>query len=87
MEVKKAAMTVFGYKMGEMVSLMIHVGDRLELWSALAALDWTTTAMLARVTSLHPRQARHAVPRPPRRPSSTLLGSGDSDRRGHRRWW
>ena len=37
MEVKKAAMTVFGYKMGEMVSLMIHVGDRLELWSALAA--------------------------------------------------
>jgi 2-polyprenyl-3-methyl-5-hydroxy-6-metoxy-1,4-benzoquinol methylase len=47
--------TVWSYKMGEMVSLMVHLGDQLGLYKALAGAGPVTVAELAGSTGLHPR--------------------------------
>jgi SAM-dependent methyltransferase len=46
---------VWSYKQGEMVSLMIHLGDRLGLYRALQGAGPVTSADLAERTGLHPR--------------------------------
>jgi 2-polyprenyl-3-methyl-5-hydroxy-6-metoxy-1,4-benzoquinol methylase len=46
---------VIGYKTGEMISLMIYLGDRLELYSAMKDLGNCTAANLAAKTGLQER--------------------------------
>ena len=55
-KVKSATMTVWGYKMGQMVSLLIHVGDRLDLFKTLTNIGrYATTDEIASVTGYHRR--------------------------------
>jgi SAM-dependent methyltransferase len=54
-EVAQLAFSVWGYKQGELVSLMIHLGDRLGLYRALDGAGPVTAAELARRTGLHER--------------------------------
>jgi 2-polyprenyl-3-methyl-5-hydroxy-6-metoxy-1,4-benzoquinol methylase len=56
-EMKSAlfALQVWKYKEGEVVSLMVHLGDRLGLYKAMAGRGPMTAAGLAGVTGLHPR--------------------------------
>lgn len=49
------ALRVWGYKQGEVVSLMIHLGDRLGLYRALRSAGLVTAGELAERTGLHPR--------------------------------
>lgn len=49
------ALRVWGYKQGEVVSLMIHLGDRLGLYQALREAGPVTAGELAARTGLHPR--------------------------------
>lgn len=49
------AFRVWGYKQGEMVSLLIHLGDRLGLYRALAGAGPVTAPALASTTGLHER--------------------------------
>ena len=49
------ALRVWGYKRGEVVSLMIHLGDRLGLDRALDGAGPVTAYELAARTGLHPR--------------------------------
>jgi 2-polyprenyl-3-methyl-5-hydroxy-6-metoxy-1,4-benzoquinol methylase len=49
------ALRVWGYKQGEVVSLMIHLGDRLCLYRAMAGRGPTTAADLAAATGLQER--------------------------------
>jgi 2-polyprenyl-3-methyl-5-hydroxy-6-metoxy-1,4-benzoquinol methylase len=49
------ALRVWGYKQGEVVSLMIHLGDRLGLYRAMAGQGRLTAAGLAAATGLHER--------------------------------
>lgn len=49
------AFRVWGYKQGEVVSTLIHLGDRLGLFRALAASGETDAAGLAAATDLHER--------------------------------
>jgi 2-polyprenyl-3-methyl-5-hydroxy-6-metoxy-1,4-benzoquinol methylase len=49
------ALRVWGYKQGEMVSLMLHLGDRLGLYQAMAGQAPMTAAELAAATGLHER--------------------------------
>lgn len=49
------ALRVWQYKQGEVVSLMIHLGDRLGLYRALAGTGPVTAAELAARTGLHER--------------------------------
>jgi hypothetical protein len=49
------ALRVWGYKQGEMVSLMIHLSDRLGLYRAMAGMGPTTAAGLAAATGLQER--------------------------------
>ena len=49
------ALQVWGYKQGEVVSLMIHLGDRLGLYQAMAGQGPTTAGGLAARTDLHER--------------------------------
>jgi 2-polyprenyl-3-methyl-5-hydroxy-6-metoxy-1,4-benzoquinol methylase len=49
------ALRVWGYKQGEVVSLMIHLGDRLGLYRALDGAGPVTADELAARTGLHPR--------------------------------
>ncbi|MGD8415807.1 MAG: class I SAM-dependent methyltransferase [Pseudomonadales bacterium] len=52
---KRYAFNVWNFKMGEMVSLMIHIGDRLGLYRALDGAGPVTSAELARKTGLKER--------------------------------
>ena len=52
---KRFAFKVWSYKMGEMVSLMIHLGDRLGLYRALDGTGPITAAELADRTGLNVR--------------------------------
>jgi SAM-dependent methyltransferase len=52
------AFRVWSYKQGELVSLLIHLGDRLGLYRALAEVGETTSADLAVATGLHERWVR-----------------------------
>jgi SAM-dependent methyltransferase len=54
-ELKRYAFTVWNYKMGEMVSLMIHIGDRLGLYKALDGTGPLSAAELAERTGLKER--------------------------------
>ncbi len=49
------AFRVWSYKQGELVSLMIHLGDRLGLYRALDGAGPTDADQLARRTDMHPR--------------------------------
>jgi 2-polyprenyl-3-methyl-5-hydroxy-6-metoxy-1,4-benzoquinol methylase len=49
------ALQVWRYKQGEVVSLMIHLGDRLGLYRAMVGEGPMTAAGLAARTGLHPR--------------------------------
>ena len=49
------ALRVWGYKQGEVVSLMIHLGDRLGLYGAMAGQGPMTAAGLAAATGLQER--------------------------------
>jgi SAM-dependent methyltransferase len=49
------ALRVWGYKQGEVVSLMIHLGDRLGIYRALDGAGPVTAEALAARTGLHPR--------------------------------
>ncbi len=52
------ALRVWGYKQGEMVSLLIHLGDRLGLYRALDGAGSVSPGELAERTGLHPRWLR-----------------------------
>jgi 2-polyprenyl-3-methyl-5-hydroxy-6-metoxy-1,4-benzoquinol methylase len=54
-KLQSLALRVWDYKQGEVVSLMIHLGDRLGLYLALAGAGPTTAAGLAASTGLHER--------------------------------
>ncbi len=54
-ELKRYSFSVWSYKQGEMVSLMIHIGDRLGLYRALAGAGPVTAAELASQTGLQER--------------------------------
>lgn len=54
-ELNEFAFQVWSYKQGEMVSLMIHLGDRLGLYRALADRGPVTAAELSRETGLDER--------------------------------
>ncbi len=54
-EASMFAFTVYNYKMGEMVSLMIHLGDRLGLYRFLAGKGPLTAEQVAEQTGYHPR--------------------------------
>jgi 2-polyprenyl-3-methyl-5-hydroxy-6-metoxy-1,4-benzoquinol methylase len=57
-EVARFAFRVWSYKQGEMVSLLIHLGDRLGLYRALDGAGEITADELAAQTGLHPRWLR-----------------------------
>jgi len=54
-EVARFSFNVWRYKQGEMVSLMIHLGDRLGLYRDLDGAGPVTAAELAQKTGLHER--------------------------------
>lgn len=54
-ELQQYSLNVWGYKQGEVVSLMIHIGDRLGLYQALAGAGPVTAADLAERTGLQER--------------------------------
>jgi len=54
-ELKRFSFSVWSYKQGEMVSLMIHIGDRLGLYRALSGEAPMTAAELANKTGLKER--------------------------------
>jgi SAM-dependent methyltransferase len=54
-QLKRYSFAVWSYKQGEMVSLMIHIGDRLGLYKALTDAGPVTAAELAQKTSLQER--------------------------------
>src|SRR5215469_9224359 len=56
--VDRFALRVWQYKQGEVVSLMVHLGDRLGLYRALDGAGWVTPAALAAKTELNERWVR-----------------------------
>ena len=54
-ELKRYSFSVWSYKQGEMVSLMIHIGDRLGLYQVMDGAGPVTAAELARLTGLKER--------------------------------
>ncbi|MHB8465857.1 MAG: class I SAM-dependent methyltransferase [Acidimicrobiales bacterium] len=52
------ALKVWQYKQGEVVSLMVHLGDRLGIYRAMDGAGPLTTEELATVTGLHERWLR-----------------------------
>src|SRR6185312_14864409 len=57
-EVGLFSLKVWGYKQGEMVSLLIHLGDRLGLYRAMEGAGTLTSDQLAVATGLHERWVR-----------------------------
>lgn len=57
-DVRLFAFQVWSYKQGEMVSLLIHLGDRLGLYRAMRDAGPLTSAELAERASLHERWLR-----------------------------
>lgn len=76
-EVARFAFRVWGYKQGEMVSLLIHLGDRLALYGALNGAGAVTPDELARRTGLHPRWLREWLRG---NAAADLLASDDGER-------
>lgn len=54
-ELKRYAFSVWSFKQGEMVSLMIHIGDRLGLYQAMDGAGPVSAAELAESTGLQER--------------------------------
>ena len=54
-QLKRYSFSVWRYKQGEVVSLMIHIGDRLGLYKALTGVGPVTAAELAGQTGLQER--------------------------------
>ncbi|HET6965305.1 MAG TPA: methyltransferase domain-containing protein [Acidimicrobiales bacterium] len=54
-DVRLFAFRVWGYKQGEVVALMIHLGDRLGLYRAMAGAGPLTAGELAAASGLHER--------------------------------
>jgi 2-polyprenyl-3-methyl-5-hydroxy-6-metoxy-1,4-benzoquinol methylase len=54
-QLRAFALRVWGYRQGEVVSLMIHLGDRLGLYRAMAGRGPLTAAQLAAATGLQER--------------------------------
>lgn len=54
-QLKRFSFSVWSYKQGEMVSLMIHIGDRLGLYATLDGIGPVTAAELAERTGLKER--------------------------------
>lgn len=54
-DVRRFASRVWGYKQGEMVSLMVHLGDRLGLYRAMAGAEPLGAGELSRRTGLQER--------------------------------
>ncbi len=54
-DIRLFAFRVWSYKQGEVVSLMIHLGDRLGLYRAMAGSGPMTAGDLASATGLHER--------------------------------
>ncbi|NOX52380.1 MAG: methyltransferase domain-containing protein [Gammaproteobacteria bacterium] len=54
-ELKRYSFSVWSYKQGEMVSLMIHLGDRLGLYQAMDGVGPISPAQLAKITGLQER--------------------------------
>ncbi|REJ74768.1 MAG: class I SAM-dependent methyltransferase [Acidobacteria bacterium] len=52
---RKFAFTVWSYKQGELVSLMVHLGDRLGIYKAMRGAGPVTAAELAEKTGLQER--------------------------------
>ena len=57
-EIGLYAFQVWSYKQGELVSLLIHLGDRLGLYRALRGAGPLSSTMLAERTDLHERWVR-----------------------------
>ncbi len=57
-DVARYALRVWQYKQGELVSLMVHLGDRLGLYRALDGAGRVTPSALADITGLHERWLR-----------------------------
>ena len=70
------ALRVWGYKQGEVVSLMIHLGDRLGLYRALQGAGPVTAGGLAERTGLH---ARWLLEWLRGQAAAGLIGSGDGE--------
>lgn len=54
-ELQQYSLNIWGYKQGEIVSLMIHIGDRLGLYKALEGAGKVTAPELAQQTGLQER--------------------------------
>jgi hypothetical protein len=76
-EVGRFAFRVWGYKQGEMVSLLINLGDRLGLYQALDGAGALTADELGERTSLHPRWLREWLRG---NAAADLLASDDGER-------
>jgi 2-polyprenyl-3-methyl-5-hydroxy-6-metoxy-1,4-benzoquinol methylase len=76
-EVARFALRVWSYKQGEMVSLLVHLGDRLGLYRALDGAGPVTAQGLAEQTGLHPRWLREWLRG---NAAADLLASGDGER-------
>jgi SAM-dependent methyltransferase len=76
-EVGRFAFRVWSYKQGEMVSLLIHLGDRLGLYRALDGAGTVTAPELAERTGLHPRWLREWLRG---NAAADLLSSDDGER-------
>lgn len=57
-KLKALTQRVWGYRQGQLVALMMHLGRRLGLYEALAPLGRTTASEVAGVTGLHERWVR-----------------------------
>ena len=75
-EVGAFAFRVWGYKQGEMVSLLIHLGDRLGLYRHLDGAGLVTADELAERTGLHARWLREWLRG---NAAAELLASGDGE--------
>lgn len=76
-EVGAFAFRVWSYKQGELVAVMIHLGDRLGLYRALADGVETTAVELAQRTQLHERWVREWLRG---NAAAGLLDSSDGER-------
>ena len=76
-EVAKFAFRVWSYKQGEMVSLLIHLGDRHGLYRALDGAGAISAEELADRTGLHPRWLREWLRG---NAAAELLASDDGER-------
>ncbi len=75
-EIGAFAFRVWGYKQGEMVSLLIHLGDRLGLYRHLDGAGLVTAEELADRTGLHARWLREWLRG---NAAAELLTSGDGE--------